>query len=32
MVGSKDWLDYRPSGLDRVLTSEERAIASHSVA
>ena len=32
MVRLKDWIDHRPSGLDRVLTGEERSIADHGVA
>jgi hypothetical protein len=32
MVRFKDWLDHRPGCLDRVLTGEERSIASHGVA
>ena len=27
MVGLKDWIDHRPSGLNRVLTGKERSIA-----
>jgi hypothetical protein len=32
MVGLKDWIDHRPSGFNRILTSEERHIADQGVA
>ena len=32
MMCLQDWIDYRPSGLDCVLTGEERSIADHGVA
>src|SRR5579872_5816171 len=28
----KDWIDHRPSGLNRVFTGEERSVTSHGVA